>query len=237
MNQRCRTPWAALTPRGRRALAMIVMVTALAASAPSMATATAAAQEATPAASPAAPADLANLAVLDERVGAIPPEELLEALLDTPVAPDLFPPEFADVRTEPWIDESDTDLDDVVGGVFVTSGDTLLGVYIVHPSEESATTRFENLLIEEATPFEVDQPTLPERVSVAGRPAWLINTDEIDGTSLVTLRVENVIVAGAVDPGFATPVPDRAATPVSAAETLAVTEAVVNHLARVAGSN
>lgn len=186
------------------------------------------AQEATPAATPMAGESL------DERIAAIPPEELLRALLGTPVATGTFPAEFGIVTTEPWEDEGDTDLDGTVGGVFVTSDDTLLGVYIVHPSEESATTRFEETLVEEATPFEVAEPTAPERVTVAGLPAWLINTDEIDGTTLCALRVENVILAGAVVPGFATPVAEgTVATPASAAENLAVTEALIVHLDRV----
>lgn len=183
------------------------------------------AQEASPAASPVAETDL------DERIGAISPEKLLTALLETPVDEDLFPSQYPDVVTEPWEDESDTDLDGVVGGVLVTSGETLLGVYIIHPSEEAATTRFENLLIEEATPFEGEQPFPPERVTVAGLPAWQINTDGIDEEYLVTLRLENMLISGAVGPYFETPTDEApAATPVSAAETLAVTEAIVSHL-------
>jgi len=189
----------------------------------------AAAQEDNPAATPVAETDL------DERIAAIPPEELLDALRDTPVEDGLFPPEYEGVTIAPWDNELDSDLVGTLGGALVTTNGNMLGGYIVHPSEESATARFEELLIEEATPFEVETPTIPERVMVGDVPAWLINTDEIDDTLLVVLRIENVIVAGGVTPNYLTPVPEvpPPATPVSDSESVSVTEAVVAHLDRV----
>lgn len=190
-----------------------------------------AAQEASPAASPVAETDL------DERIGSIPPEELLAALLETPVDEDLFPSAYPDVATEPWEDESDTDLEGVVGGVLIVSGDDLLGVYIIHPSEESATARYEEGLIEDAAFAGFDEVTGelngPQRVTVDGLAAWQTATDDGE-PPLISLRVENVILSATVSPDFETPSDELPpATPVTGEETLALAVAIVDHLDRV----
>ena len=212
----------AVNRRDRLRLIGVLLLTALALAPPP-----AVAQEASPAASPVAETDL------DERIGAIPPEDLLAALLDTPVEADRFPGQYPDVGVEPWDDPDDTDLAGAVGGVLVTSGNTLLGVYIVHPSEESATARFEDALVSQAATSEGATPNL-ERVTVASIPAWQINPAGSGEATLVTLRVENVIVAGSVMPGFDIPGVDlEGAAAASAEEVRDITAALVDHLDHV----
>ncbi len=206
--------------RHRLGLVGMLVLTALAVATPT------AAQEASPAASPVAKTDL------DERIGAIPPEDVFAALLDSPIEAEHFPAQYADVGVEPWDDADDADLDGVVGGVLVTSGNTLLGVYIVHPSEESATARFEDELVNQAASLEGEALDL-ERVTVAGLPAWQINPGAPGESTLVTLRIENVILAGTVVPGFDIPGLDRHGAAASAEEVRDITAALVAHLDRV----
>ncbi len=116
--------------------------------------------------------------------------------------------------------------------MLVTSGNTLLGVYIVHPSEESATARFEDELVNQAASLEGEALDL-ERVTVAGLPAWQINPGAPGESTLVTLRIENVILAGTVVPGFDIPGLDRDEAAASAEEVREITAALVAHLDRV----
>jgi hypothetical protein len=75
---------------------------------------TARAQVATP-----APDGTAGLV---ERVTAIDPDTLLEALLATPVTTPLVPRDTPEVEPVPWEDESDSDLAGAVGGVLFQTG-------------------------------------------------------------------------------------------------------------------
>ncbi len=211
----------AVSKRHRFGLVGVLLLTAL-----TVFTSPAAAQEASPAASPVAETDL------DERIGAIPSEDLLATLLDSPIEAERFPEHYADVGVEPWDDPDDVDLEGVVGGVLVTSGNTLLGVFIVHPSEESATVRFEDELVNQAAASEAAAPNL-ERVTVAGLPAWQLNPPVPGESTLVTLRIENVIIAGTVVPGFDIPGLDRSGAAATAEEVRDITAALVAHLDRV----
>lgn len=114
--------------------------TALAASAPMAIVPARAAQVATPAGVDASLAD---------RVGAIAPESLLDALLTTPITTPLVPGDLAGITASAWDDANDGDLAGAVGGVAFgvpTSGsEVLAGNAIVHPDAGSAQASFQAL--------------------------------------------------------------------------------------------
>lgn len=118
----------------------------LAAAAPMAIIPARAAQEATPAGTGASLAD---------RVGAIAPEALLEALITTPVTTPLVPTDLAGITASVWDDTNDNDLAGAVGGVTFgvpTSGsEVLAGNAIVQPDADTARASLQGLPAEALT--------------------------------------------------------------------------------------
>lgn len=80
---------------------------------------------------------------LADRVAAVAPEALLEALLTTPVTTPLIPADLAGVTASAWDDTNDSDLAGAVGGVsFEESGGSgvLVANVIVQPDADTART-------------------------------------------------------------------------------------------------
>lgn len=87
-------------------------------------------------------------ATVIDRVTAIAPEAMLEALLSTPVTTPLVPRDTPEVEPVPWEDESDSDLDGAVGGVLFQTGfddddnPLVMATAIVADDADAAAARF-----------------------------------------------------------------------------------------------
>lgn len=80
------------------------------------------------------------------------PDELFTMLLEAPFASSLLPGDPAEVVITEWVDDSDSDLDGVVGGLLIGGpGEDEAGMYgviIVHPDPESALRRIGEVVAE-----------------------------------------------------------------------------------------
>jgi hypothetical protein len=123
-------------------------------------------------------------------------EALLERLLEAPVETPLFPADTGEIRPSPWVDESDTDLIDTVGGVLMQTGQDENrnfvgpGVYIVYP--DAARASLDEEIADAETDFEGVEADVTS-IELAGHPG--VTIVEPDGT--VTLAVVGPVIASA----------------------------------------
>jgi hypothetical protein len=90
-----------------------------------------------------------------------PPEALYQWLLSSTITSPLFPSDYGPLAIVEWVDDSDTDLDGVIGGLLVqdtTKGDAddaVIAACIVHPTAESAIARLTATTDDETRPVEI----------------------------------------------------------------------------------
>lgn len=128
-------------------------------------------------------------APLIDRVNAVAPDILLEALLTTPVTTPLVPRDTPDVDPVPWEDESDTDLDGAVGGVLFQTGwdvndnPEVMATAIVYPDADVARS-----MLAEVSQVEAQQ--------LYGLPFFAAAFDDY---AVAVVRAGNLLLAGGAE--------------------------------------
>lgn len=118
----------------------------------------------------------------------MPPEALFAALAETEVTSPLFPSDGGPYEIVPWEDEDDEDLTGTIGGLGMrdtAKGDdetAIIGVYIVHPTVESAEARFAEVM---------NQPEAP--LTFFGYPG--VSSIADNGFAIVALQIGPLLVS------------------------------------------
>lgn len=165
------------------------------------------------------------------------PAALLDALLAAPVTTPLFPSDTAEITVVEWIDDSDSDLDQAVGGAILQTGEDDNGnfmgpgVYIVHESPDAARAVFDAQLADNDSVFTESilgySGVVSRSPGEAKPPAADIAPEDSTGSSLIAIVAGMVIVSAIGEGG------DQAANDVRALANLA---GMLDHLRTVRAS-